>query len=66
MILSQFIYRTLPDRSVVRFDRTELTIEFKNNQEIRKSSGTVGRDELELVRLSSVRFDSIRNPLKVR
>jgi hypothetical protein len=42
-------------------NRTELyTKEHKNNQKIRKSSGTVRRDKIELVRLSSVRFGSIR------
>ena len=45
----------------VRSNRTELyTKKHKNNQEIRKSSGTVRRDKIELVRLSSVRFGSIR------
>jgi hypothetical protein len=41
----------------VRSNRTELyTKKHKNNQKIRKSSGTVRRDKIELVRLSSVRF----------
>ena len=31
----------------------------KNNQKIRKSSGTVRRDKIELVRLSSVRFENL-------
>ncbi len=45
----------------IRFDRTELyTKKHKNNQKIRKSSGTVRRDEIELVRPSSFRFDSVR------
>jgi Asp-tRNA(Asn)/Glu-tRNA(Gln) amidotransferase C subunit len=45
----------------VRSNRTELyTKKHKNNQKIRKSSGTVRRDKIELVRLSSVRFDSVR------
>jgi hypothetical protein len=34
------------------------TKKYKNNQKIRKSSGTVRRDKIELVRLSSVRFGS--------
>jgi len=32
---------------------------YKNNQKIRKSSGTVRRDKIELVRLSSVRFENL-------
>ena len=45
--------------SVVRFDRTELfTKKHKNNQKIWKISGTIRRDELKLVRLNSVWFDS--------
>jgi len=44
----------------VRSNRTELFKKKYNNQKIRKSSGTVRRDKIELVRLSSVRFDSIR------
>ena len=41
----------------VRSNRTELyTKKHKNNQKIRKSSGTVRRDKIELFRLSSVRF----------
>jgi len=36
------------------------TKKHKNNQKILKISGTVRRDKFELVRLSSVRFDSIR------
>jgi hypothetical protein len=45
----------------VRSNRTELyTKKHKNNQKIRKSSGTVRRDKIELVQLSSVRFDSVR------
>jgi len=41
----------------VRSNRTELyTKKHKNNQKIRKSSGTVRSDKIELVRLSSVRF----------
>jgi len=40
----------------VRSNRTELyTKKHKNNQKIRKSSGTVCRDKIELVRLSSFR-----------
>ena len=35
-------------------------------QKICKSSGTVRRDKIELVRLSSVRFDSVRKFIKVR
>ncbi len=31
----------------------------KNNQKIRKSSGTVRRGKIELVRLSSVRFENL-------
>ncbi len=41
--------------------RIELyTKKHKNNQKIRKSSGTVRCDKIELVRLRSVRFDSVR------
>jgi len=44
----------------VRSNRTELyTKKYKNNQKIRKSSGTVRRDKIELVRLSSVRFENL-------
>jgi hypothetical protein len=44
----------------VRFDRNELyTKKHKNNQKIRKSSGTVRSDKIELVRLSSVRFENL-------
>ena len=44
----------------VRSNRTELyTKKHKNNQKIRKSSGTVRRDKIELVRLSSVRFENL-------
>jgi hypothetical protein len=44
----------------VRSNRTELyTKKHKNNQKIRKSSGTVRRDKIELVRLSSVRFEDL-------
>ena len=44
----------------VRSKRTELyTKKHKNNQKIRKSSGTVRRDKIELVRLSSVRFENL-------
>jgi len=32
---------------------------YKNNQKVRKSSGTVRRDKIELVRLSSVRFENL-------
>jgi len=40
-------------------NRTELyKKKHKNNQKIRKSSGTVRRDKIELVRLSSVRFEN--------
>jgi len=43
----------------VRSNRTELyTKKHKNNQKTRTSSGTVRRNKIELVRLSSVRFDS--------
>ncbi len=35
------------------------TKKHKNNQKIRKSSGTVRRDKIELVRLSSVRFENL-------
>jgi hypothetical protein len=43
----------------VRSNRTELyTKKHKSNQKIRKSSGTVRRDKIELVRLSPVRFGS--------
>jgi len=44
----------------VRSNRTELnTKKHKNNQKFRKSSGTVRRDKIELVRLSSVRFENL-------
>jgi len=44
----------------VRSNRTELyTKKHKNNQKIRKSSGTIRRDKIELVRLSSVRFENL-------
>ena len=44
----------------VRSNRTELyTKKHKNNQKIRKSPGTVRRDKIELVRLSSVRFENL-------
>jgi hypothetical protein len=44
----------------VRSNRTELyTKKHKNNQKIRKSSGTVRRDKIEFVRLSSVRFENL-------
>ena len=44
----------------VRSNRTELfTKKHKNNQKICKSSGTVRRDKIELVRLSSVRFENL-------
>jgi hypothetical protein len=44
----------------VRTNRTELyTKKHKNNQKIRKSSGTVRRDKIELVRMSSVRFENL-------
>ncbi len=33
----------------------------KNNQKIRKNLGTVRRDKIELVRLSSVRFENLLN-----
>ncbi len=47
-----------------RSNRTELyTKKHKNNQKIRKSSGTIRRDKIELVRLSSVRFEKF---IKVR
>ena len=42
------------------------TKKHKNNQKIRKSSGTVRRAKIELVRLSSVRFGSVRKFIKVR
>jgi hypothetical protein len=43
-----------------RSNRTELfTKNHKKNQKIRKSSGTVRRDKIELVRLSSVRFENL-------
>ena len=35
------------------------TKKHKNNQKIRKSSGTVRHDKIELVRLSSVRFENL-------
>ena len=41
------------------------TKKHKNNQKILKISGTVRRDKFELVRLSSVRFDSIRFGSKI-
>jgi hypothetical protein len=45
---------------LVRSNRTELyTKKHKNNQKIRKSSGTVRRDKIGLVRLSSVRFENL-------
>jgi hypothetical protein len=51
----------------VRSNPTELySKKHKNNQKIRKSSGTVRRDKIELVRLSSVRFGSVRKFIKVR
>ncbi len=31
----------------------------QNNQKIRKSSGTVRRDKIDLVRLSSIRFENL-------
>jgi hypothetical protein len=44
----------------VRSSRTELnTKKHKNNHKIRKISGTVRRDKIELVRLSSVRFENL-------
>ncbi len=49
----------------VRSNRT-LYKKPKNNQKIRKCSGTVRRDKIELVRLSSVRFGSVRKFIKVR
>jgi hypothetical protein len=49
----------------IETNRTEIfTNKHKNNQKIQKSSSAVCRGELELVLL--IRFDSIRNPLKVR
>jgi hypothetical protein len=48
-------------------NRTELyTKKLKNNQKTRTSSGTVRRNKIELVRLSSVRFGSVRKFFKVR
>jgi len=45
---------------LVRSNRTELyTKKHKNNKKIRKSSGTVRRDKIELIRLSSVRFENL-------
>jgi hypothetical protein len=44
----------------VRSNRTELcTKKHKNDQKIRESSGTVRREKIELVRLSSVRFENL-------
>jgi hypothetical protein len=44
----------------IRFDRTEIyTKKHKNNPKIRKSSDMVRRDKIELVRLSSVRFENL-------
>ncbi len=41
-------------------DRTEFfSKKHKNNQKIRKISRTVRRDKIELVRLSSVRFENL-------
>jgi hypothetical protein len=42
----------------VRSNRT-LYKKHENNQKIRKSSGTVRRDKIELVRLSSIRFENL-------
>ncbi len=45
---------------LVRSNRTELfTKNHKKNQKIRKSSDTVRRDKIELVRLSSFRFENL-------
>ena len=45
---------------LVRSNRTELyTKKHKNNQKIRKSSDTVRSDKIELVLLSSVRFENL-------
>ncbi len=56
--------------SIDRFDSIEPNRNFykksQKNQKIRKSSGTVCRDKIELVRLSSVRFSSVRKFIKVR
>jgi len=42
----------------VRSNRTELfKKKYKNNQKVRKSSGTVRREKIELVRFDSVRFE---------
>ncbi len=44
----------------VRSNRTEIYTKKRiNNQKIRKSSGTVRRDKIELVRLSSVWFENL-------
>jgi hypothetical protein len=43
--------------SVDRFDSIEPKFLQKNNQKIRKCSVTVRRDKIELIRLSSVRFE---------
>jgi hypothetical protein len=37
----------------------------KKNQKIRKSSGTIRRDKIELVQLKSVRINSIRFGSKI-
>ena len=50
----------------VRSNRTELFKKKYNNQKIRKSSGTVRRDKIELVRQSSVRFDSVRFEIRLK
>jgi hypothetical protein len=52
-------------KNSIETNRIELfTKKQKNNQTIQKKSSAVHRDELELVQLSWVRFDYIRNPLK--
>jgi len=48
----------------VRSNRTELYT--KKHKKIRKSSGTVRRDKIGLVRLSSVQFGSVRKFINVR
>ena len=44
--------------SIVQFGSIEPN---RNNQKIRKSSGTVRLDKIEFVRLSSVRFNQVQS-----
>jgi len=45
------------DIKLCSIDREFFTKKHKNNQKILKSSGTVHLEKIELVRLSSVRFE---------